>query len=277
MLKIIQKPVQNYTLGRKNYKIEGVVIHIGDGSQKNIFGKYSANSFGTFLTEEKSAHYSVDLDGVIWQFVNEKDTAWHCGIVKNPTSDIIKEWRAKDPLFNPNYAFLGIEHAGFGGQDITEVQYSATAELLYEISQRHKIPLDRIHIIGHSEIRNDKVCPGKIDLGKLIKLAQNFPLKKEAEEKKKIEELKIQISLLQRLVGLWRQLLNLKRFGNMEKGFSLTQGGILVAVAGTLLTQYFSEGCSKELTTNIPLIIGAVVAWVGRYRKGDITFAGFKK
>jgi hypothetical protein len=60
--------------------------------------------------------------------------------------------------------------------------------------------------------------------------------------------------------------------------YSLTQGGILVAVVGTLLVQWgFSESCSNELITNIPLIVGSIVAWVGRVRKGDVNVFGFKK
>jgi len=60
--------------------------------------------------------------------------------------------------------------------------------------------------------------------------------------------------------------------------FSLTQGGILVAVIGTLLVNVgFSEACSNEIIANIPLIIGGITAWIGRYRQGDITLAGFKK
>lgn len=62
------------------------------------------------------------------------------------------------------------------------------------------------------------------------------------------------------------------------KNYSLTQGGILVAVVGTLLVKFgFSEGCSNELISNVPLLIGGVTAWIGRYRKGDVTLGGFKK
>lgn len=60
--------------------------------------------------------------------------------------------------------------------------------------------------------------------------------------------------------------------------YSLTQGGILVAVVGTLLVKAgFSDSCSSELVTNIPLLIGGVTAWIGRYRVGDVNLAGFKK
>lgn len=64
--------------------------------------------------------------------------------------------------------------------------------------------------------------------------------------------------------------------------YSLTQGGLLVGVAGILLVQYgFSDSCSSEITNKLLPLIGAlpgfVTAWVGRVRAGGVTFAGFKK
>jgi len=66
------------------------------------------------------------------------------------------------------------------------------------------------------------------------------------------------------------------------KGYSLTFGGIFVMIALPLLVQFgFSEGCSNELVTKLEPILsmipGAIMALIGRYRKGDITLAGFKK
>jgi hypothetical protein len=60
--------------------------------------------------------------------------------------------------------------------------------------------------------------------------------------------------------------------------FSLTQGGILVAVLGTVLVRFgFTEACSNEIVSVAPLLVGGITAWIGRYRKGDITPLGFKK
>lgn len=64
--------------------------------------------------------------------------------------------------------------------------------------------------------------------------------------------------------------------------YSLTQGGILVAVFGTIAVQYLgaqgiSEVCSNELVSLIPLVIGGIAAWAGRVRKGDVNIFGFKR
>lgn len=60
--------------------------------------------------------------------------------------------------------------------------------------------------------------------------------------------------------------------------FSLTITGIVVMVGGTFLMEWgFSESCSGEITSKIPLILGGVLSWIGRYKAGGITFAGIKK
>lgn len=68
------------------------------------------------------------------------------------------------------------------------------------------------------------------------------------------------------------------------KNFSLTYAGILVAVVGTFLVQAgFSESCTSEivdkaplLLEKVPLIVGGLMAWIGRYRVGGVTLAGFR-
>lgn len=60
--------------------------------------------------------------------------------------------------------------------------------------------------------------------------------------------------------------------------YSLTQGGILVAVVGTLLVKFgFTETCSNEIISIAPTLVGGVIAWIGRFRKGDLTLGGFRK
>lgn len=64
----------------------------------------------------------------------------------------------------------------------------------------------------------------------------------------------------------------------MFNKFSMTHGGILVAVVGTLLAQAnFSESCVNEIFTNVPLVLGGVMAWIGRARVGDVSLLGMKK
>jgi len=172
---IIQKPVQSFSSGRGGMKPELVVIHIGEGSQQVIYN--------TFLTEEKSSHYCVSKTGEIWQFVSEADQAWTNGIVVNPTSTIVLSHSG----INPNKYAISIEHEGFCSADATESQYQTTSNLVKEICTRWAIPIDRVHIIGHHEIRSDKTCPGLINVDKIVSLASGG-LSKVEQAKQKLQE-----------------------------------------------------------------------------------------
>ena len=59
---------------------------------------------------------------------------------------------------------------------------------------------------------------------------------------------------------------------------SLTIIGIIVSLVGTALVKFgFSETCTNEIITNAPLVIGGVIAWIGRVRQGDVNILGVKK
>lgn len=182
MSKIIQKLVPNYKKGR-DAQIQGVVIHIGDGTYRQIYS--------TFLNEEKSSHYCIKSDGSIVQFVLEENTAWHAGKVVRPSS--VLAW--KNSKLNPNSYTIGIENEGVSTQkDIPEVQYQANAELVEDICTRYNIEISNLTIISHSDIRADKVCPKPINTSKIVKLAQQT-------RDKRVVLIKEQISLLQRIVN----------------------------------------------------------------------------
>ena len=60
--------------------------------------------------------------------------------------------------------------------------------------------------------------------------------------------------------------------------YSLTHGGVLVSVVGTLFVYFgFSEQCSNELITVLPVLAGGVMSWIGRYRNGGVTLFGTKE
>jgi len=64
----------------------------------------------------------------------------------------------------------------------------------------------------------------------------------------------------------------------MFKTYSLTSTGIIIAVVGTLLVKTgFSEGCSNEIITTLPVVIGSITAWIGNMRNGHTNILGVKK
>ncbi|NJP69063.1 N-acetylmuramoyl-L-alanine amidase [Streptomyces sp. ventii] len=76
-------------------------------------------------------------DGHVAQHVPARDVAWHAG-----------NWYV-------NAASIGLEHEGFlraPGTWYTEAMYRASARLVAYLAERHGIPLDRHHVIGHDNV-----------------------------------------------------------------------------------------------------------------------------
>ncbi len=188
---------QNYS-EREGNQVKAVVIHITDGTNQSVIYEF------TNPASKKSAHYLVKRNGDIIQFVEEKFCAWHAGYKFKQTAKIVL---SEGLLLNTNLYTIGIEHEAFANQDLTEIQYVNSAKLVNEICQRHGILKDTEHIIKHNSIRSDKVCPGLVNISKLIGLTFNPP------QLSDIETLKIKISLLQMLVNLIRSLKPYQKLG----------------------------------------------------------------
>lgn len=160
-------PSPNFTKGRKNYRPEGIVIHIMEGSlhgTDDLFSNPKSNV---------SAHYGIAKEGLIHRYVNEEDTAWHVGRINAPTWPMLKP--SGNQYINPNYYTIGIEHEGFDNSEWTAEMYLSSSTMIREICKRWNIPIDRQHIIRHSEIYSLKTCPGsKANLSKLIAMAANI-------------------------------------------------------------------------------------------------------
>jgi N-acetylmuramoyl-L-alanine amidase len=152
-------PESNFRKGRPlGFQPEAIVIHIMDGS----FGAGES----VFLGEgtQKSAHYGISKAGVIHQYVDESNTAFHAGVVVNPTWELLKLG------VNPNFYTVGIEHEGRPDDIWPDAQLTASAGLIGEIVVRWKIPVDPMHLVPHHEIRASKTCPGNwLQLEELIK------------------------------------------------------------------------------------------------------------
>lgn len=174
---IIQKPLKvNFDVGRGGRKPLFIVIHVvglPGITAEAALGKASQKGLGHFSNpnSEVSSHYVVKKDGTIWRFLKETDTAWANGqIGKNfPTANIAAMYYKLG--ISLNQVSISIENEGSEYADIPEAQYKANAELVRDICKRWQIPLDRLHVIGHREIKDTKVCPGKISVDKIVSLA----------------------------------------------------------------------------------------------------------
>jgi N-acetylmuramoyl-L-alanine amidase len=137
-------PLANYQPAhRKPGDIHYIVIHVTDGSYAGAVA---------WLTNEQahvSSHYVVSRDGDITQLVARHDIAWHSGNhVMNAES-------------------IGIEHEGVTDDpaSFTDAEYRASAHLVAWLVHVYGIPIDRTHILGHSDVADptDPTQGGGID------------------------------------------------------------------------------------------------------------------
>jgi Deltaproteobacterial GC-motif protein sorting domain len=116
--------------------IDYIIIHTVQGSYDGAISWFANPA------SDVSAHYVVrSSDGAVTQCVKEEDVAWHAG-----------NW-------DYNLAAVGIEHEGYvedPGTWYTDAMYQGSAKLSADIAARESVPIDRDHIIGHSEVPG---CP----------------------------------------------------------------------------------------------------------------------
>jgi len=149
-------PSSNFSPGRQGSKIQTVVIHTTVGSLD------AANARFQNPSSQVSAHYGVSLDGSIFQWVKEQDTAWHAG-----------EWTV-------NLTSIGIEHED-GGDFMgvrPDVLYTESAKLARTICLTYGIPIDRQHIVGHREV-HATACPDALDIDRIVREAASITTQEE--------------------------------------------------------------------------------------------------
>lgn len=113
--------------------VDMVIVHDIEGSAGSCLAWFQNPQ------ARASSHYVVDsMTGKIYQMVQEKDVAWHAG------------------NRNVNLRSVGIEHEGYAYRPgfYNPVEYETAARLIRGITERHNIPRDRKHIIGHHEVPN---------------------------------------------------------------------------------------------------------------------------
>ena len=143
MATIVQKPSPNQDGNR--VKIDRIVIHWIAGTLAAADAVF-AQPGGT------SAHYGIE-DDKIHQYIQENRVAYHAG------------------NYTMNQRSVGIEHSAFFDRPASDKTYQNSGRLIAEIAKRHGIPLDRAHIIKHSEVIPTQ-CPGTVDIDKLIAIAK---------------------------------------------------------------------------------------------------------
>ncbi|MFL5927090.1 MAG: N-acetylmuramoyl-L-alanine amidase [Gaiellaceae bacterium] len=123
----------------KSHRITTIVIHATDGGSMlgNVWWLSGGHSHA-------SAHYVISREGSIVQLVHLSDIAWHAG-----------NWKV-------NQHSIGVEHVGetYDPAGFATEQYRSSARLVAWLVRRYDIPVDRQHIIGHSQV-TDPNHPGE--------------------------------------------------------------------------------------------------------------------
>jgi hypothetical protein len=130
----------NYSVANRprDYPVDMVIIHDTEGSYGSAIQEFQNPA------AQSSAHYVVSDLGQITQMVAEHDIAWHAG-----------NW-------DYNTRAIGIEHEGYAYTPgfYTDAMYKASAQLTGSICSRWGVPMNRQHVIGHSEVP-DPNNPGR--------------------------------------------------------------------------------------------------------------------
>lgn len=128
---------------------------------------------GVWATREASAHYGIGQTGNIRAYIDEDNTAWHCG--------------------NGNPYSIGIECTNVSGDPNWEVS-DATVDALVSLIQEIQSRRGKLQIVGHKDVPgNSTMCPGPSLYPRLQEIRDrvNNSVSVEKEEPKKEEENKM--------------------------------------------------------------------------------------
>lgn len=136
--------------GRNGHEIKAVVIHKPEGEIPSVIDYLMKPE------TQKSYHFIISYQGQVTRLVDPRDSAWHAGVVDNPT------WAGLDPAVNPNYYTVGIALEGFAGQPHTKAQFQALYKLIADVFLYAGLAANDDTIVFHREINGAKSCPGML-------------------------------------------------------------------------------------------------------------------
>jgi N-acetylmuramoyl-L-alanine amidase len=162
-LSIVQRPSPNFTAGRKS--TDFLVIH---STASN-----SGSGALTWLCNPKSkssAHYLIDRDGSIYQFVDEANAAWHAGRSRYNFGN--------EERTDLNSYSIGIECVADVNTPYTTNQFNSLVALCNDIVARHKIRLE--YVLRHKDVayprgRKSDVYPLNMDWNVFKALLKSAP------------------------------------------------------------------------------------------------------
>ncbi len=112
-----------------------------------------------------STHYYADSDGDLFQMVRDADFAWAQGVRRSDRVEPRPEWW-RDEFVSYNVCMLSIEIEGYArtiGETFTagSRQFESVAVWTAFVCRKYEVPIDRSHLVGHSELSKRKSDPGR--------------------------------------------------------------------------------------------------------------------
>ena len=163
-MQIEQHSVTNRWVGRGGERVRAICLHVSEGARGSVLGWFANPA------SDASAHYLVNKDGTVWQFVREEDTAWANGAVNAPDRTIGWLDDCLRRAQNPNRLTISIETERRWWEPLTDAQYAALVALARAILDRHGLVAARETVIPHAAIDSvDRAhCPGNLDWPRLL-------------------------------------------------------------------------------------------------------------
>lgn len=168
------EPFLDYSWERE-FDVEYVVLHFTSNVVNDRSAPYDMEKVKAIMEKDKvSAHYVIDRDGSIRCFIPENYAAWHAGAGtfandEKYTNKMNKYSIGIEMLSIGSYSDMQyyLTYSEYSSLDetligFTDSQYEALKNLLTDICQRHSIPFDREHVIGHDEYNPKKNDPGDL-------------------------------------------------------------------------------------------------------------------
>jgi N-acetylmuramoyl-L-alanine amidase len=152
-MNIINKPAANSS-SRRGYQPTIVILHMTHGLMPGTL------HWLTIPESKVSIHFLVTKAGEVYQCVNVSESAWHAGVVKNPSARAQKVLHktAFGGWVNPNYTSIGIENEALEGDAWTEPQMTSLVTLIQDLATRPDIPFDGNpnNILSHQDVTSYK-------------------------------------------------------------------------------------------------------------------------
>ena len=125
--------------------IDMIVLHTMVGTLTGSTAHFKNSTVNT------SAHYGIDSNGQLVQWIPESATAYHAG------------------RYEVNQRSIGIEHEDLGqpNNPRPDALYQASSRLVADIAKTYNIKLDRDHVKKHNEIVATN-CPGSLDIDRIL-------------------------------------------------------------------------------------------------------------